>query len=116
VVLSVWCCRFVFAVQLYGEVVALSKKNSRLLVVGGIEYRWAFSMDSGFATIVVQDGRGSGQRVEATTGEWHSGDPKSITPAAIATLIGYARSQGWDPTASAPPLRLRDIDRTLNLQ
>lgn len=94
---------------------ALSKKNSRLIEVAAVEYRWAFSMDSGYATIVVQHAEGAGQRLEAQTGPWNPGDPRALTPTAIAALIKYAQTQGWAPALAGPPLRLRDIEQSIDL-
>ncbi len=99
----------------YRAVVALSKKKSRSIMVNDVEYRWAFSMDSGYATIVLQHGSGTGQRVEAQTGRWNWGDERSVSPAVVARLIEFAQKQGWDPTTSGPPLRLRDIDQAIGL-
>lgn len=97
------------------EVVALSRKNSRSITVDEITYRWAFSTDSGYATIVLQHGSGAGQRVEAHTGQWNWGDKRTVSPATVCRLINLAQSQGWEPTSSGPPLRLRDIDQAIDL-
>jgi len=72
-------------------------------------------VDSGFVVIVVQHGEGSGQRLEAQTGEWHWGEPRAVTPAAIAALINYARTHGWKPEEPGRALRLRDIDQAIGL-
>jgi len=98
----------------YRGVVALSKKNPRAITVGDTTYRWAFSMDSGFATIVLQHGSGTGQRVEAQTWEWDGGDTRILSPAAVAKLVTFAQEQGWNPMSSGPPLRLRNIDQAID--
>lgn len=97
------------------KAVALSKKNSRSITVDDVTYRWAFSMDSGYATIVLQHGSGAGQRVEAQTGHWNWGDKRTVSPAAVSRLINFAQEQGWDTTNSGPPLRLCDIDQAVDL-
>lgn len=94
---------------------ALSKKNSRSITVDGTTYRWAFSMDSGYATVVVQHGAGTGQRLEAQTGQWYPGEQRTVSPATVSRLITFAQEQGWDPTSSGPPMRLRDIDQAIGL-
>jgi len=90
--------------------VALGKKQSRLIEVDGIEYRWAFSIDSGYATIVVQHGQGSGRRLETQTGVWHWGEERAVKPSAVAAVILFAKERGWNPLERGPAFRLRGVD------
>lgn len=94
---------------------ALSKRNSRSIVVDGAPYRWAFSMDSGYATIAIQHGSGSGQRLEAQTGSWVWGERRTKSPATVSSIIRFALEQGWEPTHPGPPLQLRDLDEAVHL-
>lgn len=73
-------------------------------------------MNSGFATIVIQHASGVGQRLEAQTGEWHHGEDRSISPGAVAAIVRYAIDQGWRPTSTRPPLRLRNIDSAMRFR
>jgi hypothetical protein len=83
---------------------ALSKKGSRAIVVGGDSYRWAVSEDSGYSVLVAQNAEGSGQKLEVTV-EWQDTDagsgPPPITPAMVASVVEAALAQGWDTDARA---------------
>ncbi|MCP5031606.1 MAG: hypothetical protein GY939_07350 [Actinomycetia bacterium] len=95
---------------------ALSRKKSRQIVVEGISYRWAVSMDSGYDVVVVQHDSGTGQRLEAQTSLWRRpGEHRRITPAGVSALITYALTNGWVPDSLGPPMRVQDIDKQVEL-
>lgn len=94
---------------------SISKAASRTIQVNGTEYVWAVSVDSGFLTIVVQHASGSGQKLEATTGQWNWGDKRAITPADIRKIAEHALSAGWTPLERGPALRLQNVDSEAGL-
>lgn len=94
---------------------ALSRRSSREILLDGVSYRWAVSIDSGFGVVVIQHGSGSGQRLEAQISPWNHGDDRSVTPRGIATLVSYGLSHGWDPETSGPPLQLKNVSDSVDL-
>ncbi|MEM7248067.1 MAG: hypothetical protein AAF533_22230 [Acidobacteriota bacterium] len=96
----------------------LPTKNTRLIVVDGVEYRWRVSIGSGWMNINVQVATGDGPRLRALTGgmDWNWGDRRSITPAGVERLIRFALNDGWSPKASNTSWhRINDVDQKVEL-
>lgn len=92
---------------------AMPKKNSRRIIVGGQVYRWIVSPNDGFMTLAAELAENPGQRVEAFFNyhdlyEPHEslgpgalrivGQRRSITPAVARTVIEAAVARGWQPS------------------
>lgn len=99
---------------------AISRKNSRRIVVDDAAYRWSVSEDSGYSKLVIQHAAGRGQKLEITvrwTVGWtltvdghvsHSIGPASVTPAMVKSVIRFAGSLGWQAERPHPqPLTYR---------
>ena len=82
---------------------AIARKGSRLITVGGFEYRWAVSPDDepGLG-LVVELADNPGQRMVA----WieHGNE---ITPRIVELAIIAALEQDWNPSERGRELRFR---------
>ena len=83
---------------------ALAKKDSRVIRVNGIDYRWALSPDSGYSVLVAQHAEANGSKltiyIRPDAGE---ANPTAITqtpvtPSLVAGLIQQALQLGWPST------------------
>ncbi|MEM7342118.1 MAG: hypothetical protein AAF467_25985 [Actinomycetota bacterium] len=93
---------------------ALARRGSKSIEVGGIRYRWAVSQDSGYKVIVVQSDAGAGQKLEASTSYRNDSSQLAIRPSDVRAVIEAALAGGWAPDQrGAPPFVMRDVDRTV---
>lgn len=90
---------------------AVARRGSKLITVGGVSYRWVVSEDSGFKVIVVQHASGSGQRLEASTSIIDDFIHQAVRPGAVQRLIELALARGWSPDANGPPMKLQNVDK-----
>ena len=98
---------------------AVAKKGTRLIDVGGVRYRWVVSPDSGYMVVVVELAEAPRQRLLAYTDycdELIPGpSPDSrlkrqrtrIAPGSVRRWIEQALAVEWKPAAPGPDLRLR---------
>ncbi|KAA3636890.1 MAG: hypothetical protein DWQ02_07530 [Bacteroidetes bacterium] len=94
---------------------ALSKKKSRLITVGDIQYRWLVSTNSGKNVFVAEQEGVKGCRMEAYFDRYKNkfagpGLLKSkdnlviIKPGDTASIILQALDHGWTPEAKGKPV------------
>jgi hypothetical protein len=90
---------------------ALAKKGSRLIRVGGRSYRWVASPDSGYITLVVESAAKRGQRLtarfpycdvrlEPAVGPLVLIQRSIVTPGLVRRSILEGLAQGWKPDES----------------
>ena len=98
---------------------ALSKRNSRRIVVDGNSYRWSPAPDSGYITLVAQDELSNGRKLEVIVSSDENitiengsysidvgGDPLLITPKLVEKIIRDSIEMGWKPKENGPPMEL----------
>jgi hypothetical protein len=98
---------------------ALARKNSRLISVGNVAYRWTVrrrpTYSQGLAdsplsfAVELADHRAGRLLVSlpvARPDNWLHAPSGVVTPALVATCIADARDRGWDPARAGPALRI----------
>jgi hypothetical protein len=83
---------------------AIAKKGTRIIVVGGERYRWVVSPDSGYMALVIERAEGEGQRL-ATVFEQSA----VVTSGVVAAVIEGAQQLGWVPRQLGTELRLWNL-------
>ena len=107
---------------------ALAKKGTRLITIGGQDYRWIVSPNDGFITLVVELADNPGQALMAYFNYLDLYEPAgpgrlrivgqrcSIRPGVVRAVVESALDSGWRPTVSGkPPFRL-DVNVTREIQ
>lgn len=92
----------------------LARKGSRGITVGGQNFRWVLSPDSGFMALVAELSETPGQRLEAQLPYATSaaGDPRAVTPTIVRAVIELALFEGWQPQKrGSAPFRLTNAER-----
>ena len=85
---------------------AISKRNSRLIVADGIRYRWAFSapfdsqQNTHRLTLTIQAENGTGTKLIGTgecptNNEYLLESVVVMTPGIVSTIIASAVTDGW---------------------
>lgn len=81
---------------------ALAKKGSRKITVDGVDYRWAFSPDSGYSVVMVQSFEGAGQKLavyirwsEITYSFSQDNGYIKVSPGLVSDMIAQALHLGW---------------------
>ena len=97
---------------------ALARRKTRLIHVGGADYRWVVSPDDGYMVLVVELATEPRSRLLLYTGYddlrvpdlekgGHSTFPETaITPGFVRAWIVYALAHGWAPARPGPEFRL----------
>ncbi|MFI5527663.1 hypothetical protein ACIA8O_03800 [Kitasatospora sp. NPDC051853] len=97
---------------------ALVRKGSRRITVGGVEYRWRMSrkhwccdMDGGTLAYAVEDADEPGTTLVVETGRPDGPAPvldpaELVLPAEVAAGIRAALARGWTPRAAGVPFVL----------
>ena len=84
---------------------ALPRKGSRTIVVGGRSYRWLVTgVDSDqVVRLLVEDARAPAQRaIHRFPGVYGRLQHPRVTPGQVATFIRIMRARGWNPRAPGP--------------
>ncbi|NKB88751.1 MAG: hypothetical protein GKS06_11070 [Acidobacteria bacterium] len=91
---------------------ALAKKGSRRIAVGGDSYRWVVSPDDGYMVIVVEGEAQPAQRLQAYVSYGIDPDaPRRITPAVVRRAIELGLAEGWLPDhRGLAPFKLDNAD------
>lgn len=100
---------------------ALARKGSRLIVVGGTTYRWRLRGQPTYdqalcdtpCTYAVQRVDTPGTTLVVTTNQWHAsnwfGAPSAaVLPSNVSASITLAPAKGWHPTIFGSPLEQSD--------
>lgn len=88
-----------------------------MISVDGEDYRWLFSADSDFFTIVVQIEDGTGSRLEATSSfDWRDYSGVQISSGLVAKLIRLAISDGWNPRVGGTTFKIADFDHRVEVR
>lgn len=109
---------------------SLSKRKSRIIVVGENQYRWSPAQDSGFIVLVVQDSSGNGKRLEVIISDDQHiiiengsysieiGSTRSliVQPKLVAQIITDALALGWNPKENGKPVELSFNDGALEIR
>ncbi len=98
---------------------ALGRKGSRSIVVGGATYRWRLRRRPTYSQAlcwspctyaVERDGQHGAILVvttdQAHPGNWFGVQPAPVRPADVANHILIALTRGWDPTRPGSPFEL----------
>ena len=98
---------------------AIPRKGSRTIGVGGERYRWVVTVHQHALNLTVERADGAGQRLIAVSephdeyvrddqGAWRfRGQLRSVTPGLVRQVILLALDRGWRPgECGLPPLRL----------
>ncbi|WP_052847599.1 hypothetical protein [Streptomyces avicenniae] len=98
---------------------ALARRGSRRIVVGGTAYRWLLRRRPTYAqamcwspcTFAVVHAETPGATLVVTTGLPHAGNwlgraAVPVLPSDVARAVELAVARGWEPTAPGPPFRL----------
>ncbi|MFI6985276.1 hypothetical protein ACIBSV_42850 [Embleya sp. NPDC050154] len=85
---------------------AIAKKGTRIIVVGGERYRWVVSPDSGYMVLLIERAEGDGRRVSTVFEQ-----SAVVTPGVVAAVIEGAQRLGWVPGNCGTELRLWNLDR-----
>ena len=109
---------------------ALSKRNSRKIVVDEEAYRWSPSQDSGYMVLTVQNDSGHGAKLEVIISddkniviengsysiEIGESNRLMITPSLVEKIIRDSISLGWSPSENGKPVELNLIDKKLEIR
>ncbi len=109
---------------------ALSKRNSRKIVVDKIGYRWSPSQDSGYMILAVQHESGTGAKLEVIISDDKNiiiengsytikigeSNRLMITPSLVEKLVRDSIALGWSPRENGKPVELSLVDNKLEVR
>ncbi|SDT24418.1 hypothetical protein SAMN05444162_3534 [Paenibacillaceae bacterium GAS479] len=104
---------------------AMSKKNSRTIMVANETYKWTISPNSGYVVLVVELEMGVGRRIEVYINSdindfWanfphiNNLDLKVIKPGDVKNIIIQALKDGWGPKEKGKPLIFDLVSEKIN--
>ncbi len=105
---------------------SLRKKNTRIIKVSGVDFRWTISAASHQITFVAESANTKGRKIKVIIAsdidrfwvEFPKVDNlnlKVITPKDAENIITIALKSGWLPSEKVAPMKFEFIDEKLKL-